>query len=128
MEPVRWFDRIRVTDTALVGGKGANLGELTAAGLPVPPGFVVTAEAYRDAIEHGGIDEQLAALVAGAIDDPADLDGRSPPAQELIRTVPCPPSFAPPCWTPITSSATASGWRCARRAPARTRAGPPSPA
>lgn len=34
-------------DIALAGGKGANLGELTGAGLPVPSGFVVTTEAYR---------------------------------------------------------------------------------
>ena len=46
MEAIRWFSEIGLTDVALVGGKGANLGELTAAGLPVPPGFVVTAAAY----------------------------------------------------------------------------------
>ena len=95
MEPVRWFDRIRVTDTALVGGKGANLGELTAAGLPVPPGFVVTAEAYRYALEAAGVDEQLAALVAGAHpDDPADLERAATAAQELIRTVTMPPDLS----------------------------------
>ncbi len=36
-------ERSVLTDVALVGGKGANLGELRTAGLPVPPGFVVTA-------------------------------------------------------------------------------------
>ena len=41
------LDRVRATDIPLVGGKGANLGELIAAGLPVPGGFCVTAEAYR---------------------------------------------------------------------------------
>ena len=34
-------------DLAVAGGKGANLGELTRAGLPVPPGFVLTTAAYR---------------------------------------------------------------------------------
>lgn len=38
MEAIRWFDEIGLTDVALVGGKGANLGELTVAGLPVPRG------------------------------------------------------------------------------------------
>jgi pyruvate,water dikinase len=91
MEPVRWFDRIRITDTALVGGKGANLGELTAAGLPVPPGFVVTADAYRYALEAAGVDEQLAALVAGAHpDDPDDLERAAAAAQELVRGVAMP--------------------------------------
>lgn len=36
------------TDPAAVGGKGANLARLTAAGLPVPPGFIVTTAAYRE--------------------------------------------------------------------------------
>ncbi|WP_214402894.1 PEP/pyruvate-binding domain-containing protein [Pseudonocardia lacus] len=40
------FDRVVAADVALVGGKAANLGELTRAGLPVPPGFVVTTAAY----------------------------------------------------------------------------------
>ena len=39
MDAIRWFEEIGLTDVALVGGKGANLGELTAAGLPVPPGL-----------------------------------------------------------------------------------------
>lgn len=41
------FDDIDRHDIARVGGKGANLGELTRAGFPVPPGFCVTTEAYR---------------------------------------------------------------------------------
>lgn len=47
MSTVLPFSDIGPDDVALVGGKGANLGALTTAGLPVPPGFVVTAEAYR---------------------------------------------------------------------------------
>ncbi len=42
-EFVRPFAALRRGDTLIAGGKGANLGELTAAGIPVPPGFVVTA-------------------------------------------------------------------------------------
>lgn len=41
------FSRVGRGDIALVGGKGANLGEMVQAGLPVPPGFVVTAAAYE---------------------------------------------------------------------------------
>ena len=54
MVAIRWFEEIGLTDVALVGGKGANLGELTAAGQPVPPGFVVTADAYLDAVSESG--------------------------------------------------------------------------
>jgi len=42
---VLWLENLRRTDTALAGGKGANLGEMIANGFPVPPGFVVTAPA-----------------------------------------------------------------------------------
>lgn len=51
-------------DIPLVGGKGANLGELTAAGFPVPPGFVVTTDAYRTVLEEGGLSERLPELLS----------------------------------------------------------------
>jgi pyruvate, water dikinase len=51
---IRWFAEIRLSDVALAGGKNASLGELYSAlskeGVPVPNGFVLTAEAYRDAL------------------------------------------------------------------------------
>jgi pyruvate,water dikinase len=50
-------------DVALVGGKGANLGELTRAGFLVPAGFVVTTHAYRSTIETIGLDEHIASVV-----------------------------------------------------------------
>lgn len=46
MEIVKWFEDIGKTDVHKAGGKGANLGELVKAGLPVPPGYVITAQAY----------------------------------------------------------------------------------
>ena len=48
----------------LLGGKGANLGEMVAAKLPVPPGFVLLRTCYRDAMHHGGVDAELAAYHA----------------------------------------------------------------
>jgi len=47
MRLVSWLAELGQGDGALAGGKGANLGELLRAGLPVPPGFVVTTAAYR---------------------------------------------------------------------------------
>src|SRR6185436_15705924 len=41
-------------DLARAGGKGANLGELIRAGFPVPPGFVITSRAFRDALAAAG--------------------------------------------------------------------------
>ena len=85
MQPVMWFEELSVGDVDLVGGKGANLGELTGAGLPVPPGFVVTAGAYRDAIEHSGIRSKLVDLLDRMdIDDPSSLS-RSPRSPEPRR-------------------------------------------
>ncbi len=46
---ILWFENIGVLDAAKVGGKAANLGECARAGLPVPRGFVVGTEAYRQA-------------------------------------------------------------------------------
>ncbi|MEV5827053.1 pyruvate, phosphate dikinase [Spirillospora sp. NPDC052242] len=43
----------------LLGGKGANLAEMTNLGLPVPPGFTITTEACRYYLEHGGLPDGL---------------------------------------------------------------------
>ena len=91
MDLIRWFDAIRVTDAALVGGKGANLGELTFAKLPVPPGFVVTAEAYRYALSSAGIDDALASVLASVdVESTADLTRAADQAQALINAVALP--------------------------------------
>ncbi len=48
---ILWFSEVGKGDISLVGGKGANLGEMTQAGIPVPPGFVVTADSYYAFLE-----------------------------------------------------------------------------
>lgn len=48
----------------IVGGKGASLARLAAAGMPVPTGFHVTIEAYRDFVTHHGLQEQVLAAVS----------------------------------------------------------------
>jgi pyruvate,water dikinase len=71
---VRWFKDIGLKDLDSVGGKGANLGELTRAQLAVPPGFVVTAEAFLRSMQAAGIREALAKEVAALnADAPAAL-------------------------------------------------------
>ncbi len=47
---ILWFNEIGKNDIASAGGKGANLGEMERAGFPVPPGFCVVTEAYREHI------------------------------------------------------------------------------
>ena len=44
----------------LLGGKGANLAEMTKLGLPVPPGFTITTEACRAYLQHGAEPDGLA--------------------------------------------------------------------
>jgi pyruvate,water dikinase len=82
--PVLWLDEIRSEDIGMVGGKGASLGEMTAAGLPVPPGFVVTAQTYRTFIEETGIDEELFDAVDIDSDDSEALAAAEAKAEELI--------------------------------------------
>ena len=60
---VRWFDQIGIDDVPLVGGKNASLGEmyrkLASAGVKVPNGFAITAEAYRYFLRETGVDAQI---------------------------------------------------------------------
>lgn len=51
------FSEIKKDDISTAGGKGANLGEMTAAGITVPGGFVVTAEAYRIFLKKNHLEE-----------------------------------------------------------------------
>ena len=81
---VLWLDEIGAEDLDSVGGKGASLGEMTAAGLPVPPGFVVTAGTYREFIESTGIDEELFAAVDVDTEDSTALAEAEAHAKELI--------------------------------------------
>ncbi|PIN86568.1 hypothetical protein COV19_03525 [Candidatus Woesearchaeota archaeon CG10_big_fil_rev_8_21_14_0_10_44_13] len=63
MPNIRLFKDIRKDDIPLVGGKGANLGELASIGLPVPDGFVITARAYERFIADAGIKEKIHSLL-----------------------------------------------------------------
>ncbi len=68
-----------------VGGKGASLARLAAAGLPVPPGFHLTTQAYRRFVDENGIaDAVLSAASQARPDDPATLDRVSAQIQALM--------------------------------------------
>jgi rifampicin phosphotransferase len=66
MSYVMRFAELGRGDIAVAGGKGANLGELTRAGLPVPPGFVLTTAAYRDVGVGAPIPEDMAREITEA--------------------------------------------------------------
>ncbi|HUT67811.1 MAG TPA: PEP/pyruvate-binding domain-containing protein, partial [Dehalococcoidales bacterium] len=78
---VVWFNEVTKKDIPLVGGKGANLGEMTNAGIPVPPGFIVTAAAYFDFIEKSDLHDKIKALL-----DPIDVHD-SKQLQEIAEKV-----------------------------------------
>ena len=85
---VVWFGDLGSADTATAGGKGANLGELVASGLPVPPGFVVTAAGYLTAMDQGGVRSELRTLFDEArrrADEPATLAELAERLRSLVR-------------------------------------------
>ncbi|UTC56858.1 phosphoenolpyruvate synthase [Treponema sp. OMZ 305] len=63
------FTQIHKDDVFIAGGKGANLGEMTAAGIPVPKGFVITADAYREFLKENNIDEIILRVLTEAQTD-----------------------------------------------------------
>ncbi len=89
VDAVRPFARLGREDTGYAGGKGANLGELTAAGLPVPDGFVVGAPAYGMFLAQTGLREHLAELLDGLdVEDTAALQAASAAARALFDETP----------------------------------------
>ena len=81
------FADLRRSDTSLAGGKGANLGELTNGGLPVPDGFVVTSDAYLAAMDESGVREELRQELRRALeaaDDPATLAASAHRLRDLV--------------------------------------------
>ena len=97
MHVISPFDQISLADAPAVGGKGANLGEMTNAGFPVPAGFVVRAEAYLDAIDAAGVRAELESLRSDldATDDAA-LAAVSEKSRAIVRglTLPEPTAAA----------------------------------
>jgi pyruvate,water dikinase len=80
------FEALGVGDTAIAGGKGANLGELCRAGFPVPPGFVIGAAAYVRAMDDGGVRADLVKVERSIdVDDAGDLGEGASRLQELVR-------------------------------------------
>ncbi len=80
-----WFKDVGKKDIALVGGKGANLGEMTQAKIPVPPGFIVTANAYYDFISKSGLAPRISAVLKGIdTEDSKALQKASNDIKELI--------------------------------------------
>ncbi len=83
----RRLTELRHADADAFGGKSANLGELLAAGIPVPPGFAISAEAYRAFVAATGIDGTIAAALPHGAEHAAKAIG------EAMRFAPLPPDL-----------------------------------
>ena len=87
-ELVIWFEKLRKTDIPLVGGKNANLGEMVNSGLPVPPGFAVTAYSYEKFIKDTHIAEKIYEIIDDTVtdkNDPKQYDAASKKIRKLIE-------------------------------------------
>lgn len=92
---VAFFKDIDKHDLPLVGGKGANLGEMTQAGFPVPNGFAVTVIAYDRFLQFNKLDAELSALMKDLnVDDPMALTHAASHLQKLVIKANMPPEVA----------------------------------
>lgn len=110
---IKTFDKLSKNDVQLAGGKGASLGEMTQAGIPVPPGFVILSNAFEMFIKKTGLDieidsaldsvnkekihtvehasEKIKALILDA-DIPSDLQNEIRQAYEQLKNLKTPDS------------------------------------
>ncbi|MEE8403584.1 MAG: phosphoenolpyruvate synthase [Candidatus Hydrothermarchaeaceae archaeon] len=86
---VAWFEDLRKEDVDIAGGKGANLGELVNAKLPIPPGFVVTAQVYRRFLDESGLRTKINDVLGKTnVDKTSELQGSSKRIRKMIMDVP----------------------------------------
>ena len=78
------FGRIRKEDVMMAGGKGANLGEMVSAGINVPKGFVVTADAYKEFLKINGLNEVFEKELSKVGKSEAELFKTAKKLRELI--------------------------------------------
>lgn len=84
MDAVVWLEDVGKDDLAVVGGKGASLGEMIGIGVPVPGGFAVTAQAFRDFVNRSGIARELFDALKVDVNEEAQLLKAEERAKRLI--------------------------------------------
>ncbi|MEM3063058.1 MAG: phosphoenolpyruvate synthase [Nitrososphaerota archaeon] len=90
---ILWFEEVRKEDVPLVGGKNANLGEMINAGIPVPPGFAITAYTYKKFITETRIAEKIYEIIKEKVVDPNNpeqYEQASKEIRKLIEATPMP--------------------------------------
>ncbi len=85
LQSVVWFSEITKNDNATAGGKGCNLGIIYNLKLPVPPGYVITAQVYQYFVESTGTQSKILDLLKNLdVEDTEKLQRTSEQVQELI--------------------------------------------
>lgn len=93
MSNVMWFESYWEGMKLEVGGKASSLGEMTGAGLPVPPGFALTTEAFRKCRDAANLDASLARLLYGLdVNDMAMVSDKCGAIRDVIRLMPMDPA------------------------------------
>ena len=89
MKHIVWFKDITKDSISIAGGKGANLGEMFNLGMPVPAGFCVTADTYKEYLEQTGLKQKIESLLQGLnVEDTASLQEVAGKIQNLIVSTP----------------------------------------
>jgi len=82
---IKWLNELSKDDRNIVGGKAANLGEMTKIGIPVPPGFAITIDGYWRFVEYNGIGNKIEEILKSIdVNNIAQLRKASNQIQELF--------------------------------------------
>ncbi len=82
---IAWFEEIGKENIPVAGGKGANLGEMTKAKIPVPPGFIVTADAYFRFLQEAKLSDKIRAYLNAL--NPKDTQMLQETAFEVMQLI-----------------------------------------
>ncbi len=92
---VVWFSEVTKDDVPLVGGKGANLGEMTNSNIPVPPGFIVTSSPYFDFLRQAKLVAKIRRpLKSIDVNDSKQLQQVAAQIRQIISDAPMPEEIA----------------------------------
>ncbi|MDO8521770.1 MAG: PEP/pyruvate-binding domain-containing protein [bacterium] len=96
MDFIRTFKEINKNDVASVGGKGASLGEMTQAGTPVPPGFVILTSAFERFLAESDLNQELDTILDHEVnrEELRTVDIASERIQQLILSARMPADIA----------------------------------
>ena len=88
---IAWFSELKNTDVSIAGGKGASLGEMYNIRLPIPPGFVVTAQAFKKFLDYTSLGKQIFDLLRPLkANETEKIHDASEKIQEIIMDVKMP--------------------------------------